>query len=198
MKKLYHAEPTRRLIVSPNRDVHRRVISPQTRGTTTVSTIADKKRKYLETTATITLLEERWPKAFFLREVKRKPLKIGVDRDIVAALNGTLAPDQLRDALRSYVAAAGYLRALQPNATRVDLDGLPAGLVSAAAATVAREQLVHTLSKQEARRKARVAQEQPAVKPVAEPEPVIEKGPKRLGLSDLKAAWAARQKEVVQ
>jgi ProP effector len=152
------------------------------------------KQKYQEALATITLLQERFPKTFFVREVKRKPLKIGIDRDVVAMLNGTLKPDELTNALRYYVSAPGYLAALRPNAVRVDLNGEPAGIVSDGAAKVADEQLASTLLNAAARREKRALEERPVVKP----EAVVEKGPRRLTLSDLKTAYLARQKEAVR
>jgi ProP effector len=153
------------------------------------------KQKYLEAAATITLLQERFPKTFFVREVKRKPLKISIDRDIVALLNGAMSAHELTNALRFYVSAPGYLTALRPNAVRVDLAGEPAGIVSAGAAACAAEQLASTLLKQGARRQKRAAAEE---RPVVKAEPVVEKGPGRLTLSDLKAAFAARQKEAMR
>jgi sRNA-binding protein len=87
------------------------------------------------------------------------------------------------------VGAQGYLANLRAGAARLDLAGEPAGTVSAGAAACAAEQLANKMLKADARRKARLAEERPAVKP----EPVIEEKPRRLTLSDLKYHALARR-----
>lgn len=47
---------------------------------------ADKKRRYAEALVSIEMvLEARWPKAFFLNQTQRLPLKRGIRDDILAA-----------------------------------------------------------------------------------------------------------------
>jgi len=42
--------------------------------------------------AVIALLAERWPRCFFVREARRRPLKLGIHRDIRTATDGALTP----------------------------------------------------------------------------------------------------------
>src|SRR5262245_34878002 len=44
--------------------------------------------KVPEIAAALSLLAERWPKCFSVFERRRRPLKVGIDRDIKAALDG--------------------------------------------------------------------------------------------------------------
>ena len=62
-----------------------------------------------ETLAAITMLTIRWPLAFWVPETRRKPLKIGIHYDIMAA--GGFEEPKLRAALRAYTATIAYLRA---------------------------------------------------------------------------------------
>jgi sRNA-binding protein len=43
--------------------------------------------------ATITMLAERFPKTFFVYQVRRKPLKIGIHNDLQVELNGAVTVD---------------------------------------------------------------------------------------------------------
>jgi len=81
--------------------------------------------------ATLELLCEMFPRAFRRHEVRRRPLKIGIHHDLRAALNGAVTDDELRRALRVYCANTMYRNGLIAGATRIDLDGNPAGTVSA-------------------------------------------------------------------
>jgi ProP effector len=153
-----------------------------------MSTVADKKRKYAEGVAGIALLEERIPKAFFVREVKRRPLKVGIRNDVIARLDGALTPSELSNALRTYCRNRAYLEHMRPGAIRIDLDGNFAGTVSTDDAKRATEELARRLLKAAARREAAAA-----AGPVhSSPAPMSEK-PKRLGLADLKQAALARR-----
>jgi sRNA-binding protein len=79
--------------------------------------------------ATITKLGERFPKCFDLR--RSKPLKIGINADLVAAMAGEMTPVQIGAALARYVHGIAYKRSLLAGTPRVDLQGRPAGTVSA-------------------------------------------------------------------
>jgi ProP effector len=126
--------------------------------------------------AAIALLVERYPKTFAVYEARRRPLKIGIDRDLVAALGGAMTPRELGSALRCYCSNEGYLRNMLKGAWRVDLDGNPCGAVTGEAETHARETLA--------------AKRRKAPKPAPAPEPPQ---PKRLSLADLRAAAIARR-----
>ena len=81
-----------------------------------------------ETLALITLLAERFPACFAIFERRRRPLKVGINQDIIAAVG--LAPDELGRALRRYTQADGYLAKLRAGAARIALDGQAAGAVT--------------------------------------------------------------------
>jgi sRNA-binding protein len=154
-----------------------------------MSAIADKRRGYADGVAGIALLEERWPRAFFVPEHRRKPLKVGIRQDIVAAGLGDLTPGQLSNALRVYCRNRRYLERLRPNAARVDLNGEFAGYVNAVDAKRATEDLARRFLKVAARRQA------VAAAPVhSSPAPMSER-PKRLGLADLRQLARERARE---
>jgi ProP effector len=134
--------------------------------------------------AVLELLAERFPNSFALHQNRRRPLKVGIHKDIVAALDGAVMPAELCAALRCYVRSAGYLRSMVAGADRIDLDGRPCGTVTEDEAEYASMTL--------ARRKANAAATAPKAADTPQPAP-----PKRLGLADLKAA-AQRRKQSVQ
>ena len=130
------------------------------------------------TAGRLELLAARWPLAFTIYEKHKKPLKIGIDQDIAAALADVIvSPDELKSALRYYTGNIGYLLACREGVERVDLNGEPAGTVTAAEAAYA--------AKIAARRRRRAAAKI-AAKPVTT-------APPRLGLADLKRAALVRK-----
>jgi ProP effector len=128
-----------------------------------------------EVRAVIELLTEMFPKAFFIYERRRRPLKLGIHLDVLAAMNGAITPVELNHALRCYTSNVGYLRACWLEAFRIDLEGEPAGEVSPQHAARAAARLA-------ARQLRRAAQKAT----LAQPEP------KRHGLAELKAMGRAR------
>jgi ProP effector len=120
-------------------------------------------------TATLELLAERWPKCFSIWEKRRKPLKIGIHVDLAAALDGAVTAKELGGALRVYTANKVYRSRLVAGATRVGLDGAPAGIVTESEATPKSKTATPTKTT-------------PAISV-----------PKRLGLAELKAAAAQRK-----
>jgi len=79
--------------------------------------------------STINLLCERFPRAFARFEQRRQPLKVGIHRDVLAA--GLELPEKdLKIALRIYVSNRVYRDRLRVGATRIDLNGEPAGVVT--------------------------------------------------------------------
>src|SRR5579862_9472275 len=87
----------------------------------------------------IKLLAERWPRAFAVRESKRRPLKVGIHADLLAALDGAMTAADLGDALGDYTKSSGYIRRItRAGAERIDLDGAPAGEVTPEEANQAR------------------------------------------------------------
>ncbi|WP_428031530.1 ProQ/FINO family protein [Ancylobacter sp.] len=92
------------------------------------------------------LLVERFPRCFCAKGEPKRPLKLGIHKDLRIA-----APDIPRRmivfALADYTSGLSYLRAIQIGASRVDLEGWPAGEVSIPQAKAAREQLERIESK---------------------------------------------------
>ena len=78
----------------------------------------------------IQLLCDRWPRCFARYQQRRKPIKIGIDKDILAVLAGTVSKRDLARALGVYVYNPTYLRRLKAGAARYDLDGRVAGHVT--------------------------------------------------------------------
>jgi len=84
--------------------------------------------------ANIALLAKLWPKCFAVYEKRRQPLKIGIHDDIVERLgkNGRIVnADALGITLRRYVTNDGYLCQMKSGASRIDLNGKAAGMVTA-------------------------------------------------------------------
>ncbi len=75
------------------------------------------------------ILEERFPACFKPPGQPRLPLKVGIDQDII-----NLAPDlsetDVKQAIKSYVAASEYYLASTEGGVRVDLEGNAAGVVT--------------------------------------------------------------------
>lgn len=128
--------------------------------------------------AVLQLLAEKWPLAFSIYEQRRRPLKIGIHRDIATALGGAVTSAKLKSALRFYVSNLGYLLACREGAERVDLNGAHASTVTAAQAEHA------------ARIIARRRQNKTA-KPIT--AKAVTTAPPRLGLADLKREALVRK-----
>jgi len=91
--------------------------------------------------AVISLLAEKWPSCFSIIESGRRPLKLGIRDDVLAALDGAISAGKVSAALRWYVSSPEYQRRLLHGAWRVDLNGRPAGTVSQEDEAHARVQL---------------------------------------------------------
>jgi ProP effector len=121
--------------------------------------------------ATIELLATIWPTCFAVRFRDRKPLKVGIAKDVAAAVAGAITPAELDAAFALYTRQLGYLRALQEGAVRVDLNGNAAGAVTADQAAMARRHIERIWARQSARVRARgLAVEAAAAKAKAEAE----------------------------
>jgi len=90
--------------------------------------------------ATIARLAQLYPACFYAARQQRRPLKIGIRRDL-AALNLGIGRRELDSALAWYVNGIGYLQSLRVGADRIGLDGAPGGVVSGADEAHAREKL---------------------------------------------------------
>jgi sRNA-binding protein len=129
-----------------------------------------------EVAAAIALLAETFPKCFLVFEQRRRPLKVGIDRDILERLGEAMTPAELFGALRFYTGNQIYLRHLLNGAWRIDLDGNVVGVVTAKDEAHARRKIDAIKAKAAAR------------KPAEEP--------KRDGMAELRLAAERRKAEV--
>jgi ProP effector len=121
------------------------------------------------------LLCERFPRTFARNPSGRQPLKLGIDRDLVARLGGIVSRSALKRALGIYTSCLEYRATLIEGAARIDLDGNPAGAVTAGEAE-------HALAPRPAKTKPT-----PSTLPTPPPQP------KRLSLDDLRRAARLRK-----
>jgi ProP effector len=143
----------------------------------------------------IGVLAERFPAAFAVNPCYRQPLKLGIHLDILAQLSDTIAPRDLSDALRIYVGNIKYLKSLVTGAERVDINGMPAGTVTAEHADIAKAQYEQRCAKRKTKQKQQ-APTNGAAKAELRPATVEKKpdaAPRRISLADLRAAAKARQ-----
>ena len=122
--------------------------------------------------AVLELLCAQFPRCFFRDEARRQPLKVGIRNDVLLPLADAVTPSELARALQIYVNNRIYQSRLRLSATRIDLNGEPAGTVSAAEAAFAR-------AKERARKEQR-------------PTP---SSPPRSSLAELRAAGQRRKAE---
>jgi len=122
--------------------------------------------------AVLELLCAQFPRCFFHDEARRQPLKVGIHNDVLLALADAVTPSELARALQIYVNNRIYQSRLRPGATRIDLNGEPAGTVTAGEAAFAR-------AKERARKEQR-------------PTPL---SPPRSSLAELRAAGQRRRAE---
>jgi ProP effector len=133
---------------------------------------------------TLLTLRQQFPQAFArLSDRHRRPLKIGIHLDIAAAAPD-LNPIEISRALRFYVSDVRYHRGCTEGVERIDLDGNPAGAVTAAQAENSKRSVAGIEAKLAQRRERRAA---------TSAEPAPPEKPKRLTLADLKAAVAQRK-----
>ena len=145
--------------------------------------------------AAVELFCELWSKFFFAYQGRRRPLKIGIHRDIPATL---IDPATVSLALKFYTGTSGCLASMKPGATRIDLEGNEIGSVSDGDAAGAKE-ILAARRKREAEKKAARRQQKQAVKktPPAAPAPSHAPAPspapaRRDSLSSLREAARKR------
>jgi sRNA-binding protein len=104
--------------------------------------------------AALARLAEAFPQTFVLEKYRPHwPLKVGIAADIPARCSA-VERRVLSVALSAYARRVMYLRGLVAGAARVDLDGNPAGDVTARDAEYAATKLAETLASREAKRAA--------------------------------------------
>jgi len=126
--------------------------------------------------AALTRLAEWFPQTFVLeKHLPHRPLKVGIAADILARCP-VLTRRELGPVLGVYAKRVMYLQSLVAGAIRIDLDGNPAGEVSAADAEHAAATLAEILASREAgqalvaaSRAARIAKQTPATAAAAPP-----------------------------
>jgi sRNA-binding protein len=88
-------------------------------------------KKRTRAKALIAVLAAKFPKCFAVPDTRRRPLKVGIDADLLATLSGTIPRTDLIRALAMYCSSHGYLERVLNGAWRIDLQGNPAGVVTA-------------------------------------------------------------------
>jgi ProP effector len=144
---------------------------------------------YAKASAGIARLAELFPRTFFVYEGKRRPLKIGISNEIITT--GAMEPSELHLALRLYCTSFGYRSGMRAGANRIDLNGEPAGEVTAADAATA-EELQQRRKQFRARKEARQRESTAETHNAAEKTAPVQ--PKHFSLIDLKQAAMARRK----
>lgn len=137
---------------------------------------------------TLAIIAERYPKCFALAEADRRPLKIGIGAEIIAA-NPGIQRSRIGAALAWYTRSWAYLERLTEGAERVDLAGAVAGTVTASEAADALVKIT------EAKAVRKPAPASSGVVKSASPEDAAPAPPtpKRLGLGDLRQAAQQRK-----
>jgi ProP effector len=80
------------------------------------------------------ILAAAFPASFFIYERRRLPLALGIRYDAAAALAARgidVSASEIGRSVTFYTSAEGYFRKLVVGAVRIDLNGNPAGLVTA-------------------------------------------------------------------
>jgi ProP effector len=121
----------------------------------------------------ISMLCEKFPHAFFMFERRRRPLALGIHREIALAMPA-LSAEQISTAMRAYVGNEGYCRACREGADRINLVGHPAGAVTSAEAanSVARIEGMREWKKQKKAAKKEAAVKAKAAAAVAAAKPI--------------------------
>ena len=136
----------------------------------------DRKREILA------LLCAKFPKTFFVYERRRRPLKVGIHRDIEAVLGAEVDQQILGWTIGAYVFNVGYLSSLRVGAERLDLDGNPAGVITEADARFAQRGI--KIIKDREQKRAETKREEP---------PPPRPAPRRDGLAELREAALRRK-----
>src|SRR5262245_31889861 len=157
-----------------------------------------------EAVAALQILIEQFPECFDWND--HRPLKIGIHKDLVAR---GIDRRTARIGLSRYCRQISYHYALVEGATRVDLNGQPAGIVTPQEARFAKKNYVAmfeaAMSKQKGRceqeaqgpKTAAEARQRPAVIEPAAAAPAVAPSA-RLGLAELRAAGRQRHERVAQ
>ena len=145
--------------------------------------------------AALARLAEAFPQTFVLEKYRpHRPLKVGIAADIPARCPA-IDRRVLSVALSVYTRRLMYLRGLVAGAARLDLDGNPAGEVTARDAEYAAARLAGILASREIKLTAAVQADKSAARadPVAAPAPAAKVLPKEKPVLRLPAFRRAAQ-----
>jgi sRNA-binding protein len=78
----------------------------------------------------IELLSKKWPNCFSVYEKRRRPLAIGIHKEVITSLDGVADETAIGSALAFYVGNSCYLGRIRADRERIGLDGKPAGVVT--------------------------------------------------------------------
>ena len=144
--------------------------------------------------AVIAQLAGMWPACFSVYERRRRPLKLGIHHDVLAALGDTVTPQALRQALSRYCDNNGYLYAMAARgAVRIDLNGQSAGPVAVEEAAGAAMRLAARKKPRQAATPTRAPASAPPPTSLPESASTPLPTPKRLSLADLRQAAQMRK-----
>jgi ProP effector len=121
----------------------------------------------------IEMLSQKFPACFAVFELRRKPLAIGIHKEIALAMPA-LTEEQIHAVMRVYVTNAAYLRACREGAPRINLMGHEAGVVTSAEA----DNCAARLAGIKAAKKKKKETKEKAAKLAAARAPAIEAVPK--------------------
>jgi hypothetical protein len=131
----------------------------------------------------IQTLAREYPKAFFVVGERRKPLKIGIEKDVEADMakdnDSPLLDYDIDDAIAWYQSHVGYLKACAAAGTwRVDLQGKPTTKITASEAVEAEQDAQEGFARMAARRKTNnnlpaFVTDSPVTKVAVPPPPVF-------------------------
>jgi sRNA-binding protein len=71
----------------------------------------------------IALFEQKWPACFSVHKKGRRPLAFGIDREIIAALDGIADPFAIKRALNFYTGNSKYLATVRHGGMCIGLGG---------------------------------------------------------------------------
>jgi sRNA-binding protein len=146
------------------------------------------------------ILIQRWPRCFAFKFKRRRPLKIGIHNDIIAA-GLEFSPWRRRRVFRFYLNRPEVQQGYLEGAARIDLDGNCVGVVTAVEAATAKHNIQRFKERQSSRQPKQAAvvsaRAAPPAPPPAPPLDATESRWReaRLGLAGLKAAALARRSQ---
>lgn len=118
----------------------------------------ERKRQHQEILQVRTAVVLEFPNCFVPKGAPKRPLKIGIIKDLLAAGREAfpgLSVRLIKAFLADYCGGPNYHKAMVPGAIRVDLNGSFAGIVDGAAVAFAQRRAAEIKAKGEARRKQR-------------------------------------------